>query len=85
MPKLSFPLLSSAKRDSLGKDLDMFLKRFNKRALHCCDPMDKEVLVNVCLHGMMEKYIIFLGNLSFTSFSRLIEAARRTTESVAGP
>lgn len=40
------------------------------------------MLVNVCSHGMKEECRIFLENLSFSSFCKLMEAARRTSESV---
>lgn len=36
------------------EDLDVYVKRFHKMALHCCDSMVEEVLIDVCLHGMME-------------------------------
>lgn len=39
------------------------------------DPVDEEVLVNVRLHGMNDEYRIFLENLTFSSFSKLMEAA----------
>lgn len=35
-----------------------------------------------CLHDMFDEYRVFLENLSFLSFSRLMEAERRTNESV---
>lgn len=40
--------------------------------MYCCDWVDEEVLVIVRLYGMLVDYDIFLENLSFTSFSRLI-------------
>lgn len=44
-------------------------------------PVDEEVLVNVCLHDMLKEYRIFLENLSFPTFSSLMEASRRTNVS----
>lgn len=41
-----------------------------------------EVLVNVCLHSIMEEYKIFFENLSFPSFSRLMEVALCTNKLV---
>lgn len=49
----------------------MYLRRFHEKALDCCDPVDKVVLVNFCLHNMMEEYRIFLENLSFRSLLNL--------------
>lgn len=40
------------------------------------------MLVNVRLHDMMKKYSIFLENLCFPPFSKLMEAARCTNESI---
>lgn len=65
-----------------GKDLDLYVKRFHDKALDYVDPVDEEILVNVCLHGMNDKYRVFLKNLTFSSFSKLIEIARKTNESV---
>lgn len=47
-----------------------------------CDQVIEDVLVDICLHGMIEEYHLHLENLSFASFSRLMEAARRKNESV---
>lgn len=38
-----------------------------------CDPVNEEILVDVCIHGMTEEYKVFLKNLSFPSFSKLME------------
>lgn len=40
------------------------------------------MFINVCLHGMLEEYRIFMEKLSFASFSKLMEAAHRTNEPV---
>lgn len=40
------------------------------------------MLVDVCFHGMVKKYRVFLENLSFSSFPNLMEPRRRTNESV---
>lgn len=50
--------------------------------MDCCNPVDEEVFVNICLQGMLEECCIFLENLSFQSFSRLMEAVKRTNETV---
>lgn len=46
------------------------------------DPVDEDVLVNVCLHGMSDEYRVFLENLMFSSFSKSMEASRHTNESI---
>lgn len=38
-------------------------------------------MVSVCLHGMSDEYQVFLENLTLSSFSKLMEASRRTNES----
>lgn len=40
------------------------------------------MLVSLCLHVMTEVYRVFLENLSFSSFAKLMEVARRTNESM---
>lgn len=67
-------------RQYLGEDLNLYVKKFHDKALDCVDPVDEEVLVNVGLHGMKNEYRVFLENLMFSSFSKLMEAARRTNE-----
>lgn len=61
------------------------MKRFRERALDCSDAVDKETLVDVCLQDMANEYQVYLQNLTFPSFSKLVEAARRTNESVRNP
>lgn len=54
----------------------LYIKRFHEKALNCVDTVDEEVLVNVYLHGMNDEYRAFIENLMFSSFSKLMEAAR---------
>lgn len=61
------------------------MRRFHEKALDCCDLVDEQVLVKICLHDMAEEYIIFLENLSFPSFSKLIKEACRIKEAVNKP
>lgn len=44
------------------------------------DAVSEETMVDVCLRGMANGYCVFLENLTFPSFSKLSEAARRTNE-----
>lgn len=50
--------------EASGKDLDTYVKRFHDKAVDYCNPLEEEVLVNVCLHRMQKEYCIFLENLS---------------------
>lgn len=61
-----------------GEDLDIFVRRFHEEALDYCDVVDGETLANICMHGMSNGYRINLENLTFPSFSKLIEAARES-------
>lgn len=65
-----------------GEDLDRYVRRFYEKVLDSYDPVDEEVLVNACLHGMFYEYLIVLENLALPSFSRPMEGARRRKESV---
>lgn len=69
VPNPSSPSLSSSKHDNIQGGIWML--------------MWQQVLVDVCLHHMLEELCIFLENLSVPYFSRLMEAARRTNESVS--
>lgn len=64
------------------EDLYACLKRFHTRALDWCDPVVEDVLVDVCLHKTIKDYQSYLERLSFSSFSQLMEASRRTSETV---
>lgn len=44
--------------------------------------VDEETMVDVCLQWHDHEYRVFLENLMFPSFSKLMEAARRINESV---
>lgn len=62
------------------EELDAYVKRFHERAFNYFHLVEERMLVDVCLLGMMEEYRIFLENLSFYSFSKLMELARHTNE-----
>lgn len=34
--------------------------RLHKKALDCCGSMHEEVLVKVCLHGIVDEYCVYL-------------------------
>lgn len=58
-----------------GEGLDVYIKHFHEKALDYYDTVLKDVLVDVCFHGMIEDYQVYIANLSFL-FSRLMEAAK---------
>lgn len=58
------------------------MSRDHERALDYCNAVNKEAMVNVCLHGMANEYRVYLKNLTFLYFSKLMEAARRMKETV---
>lgn len=51
----------------------MYVKIFLVEVLDCCGSVAKDMLVDVCIHGIVEDYIIYIENLSFSSFFRLRE------------
>lgn len=57
--KQSLLLLVSVERLIPRKDQDAYLRRSHENAWNCCYPMTEEVLVDVCLHDMMEEYRVF--------------------------
>ena len=45
----------------------------------CYDPVEEERLVDICIAGMLYEYQPYLENLNISSFTRLVEASRRTS------
>lgn len=37
------------------ENLDLYVSKFQEKAIGCCDPIDEEVLMNVRLHAMLEE------------------------------
>lgn len=62
-----------------GEDLDAYFKHFHERALDYYDLVAEDMLVDVCLHGMIEGYHVHLEMFSFSYVSRLKEAKERLT------
>ena len=54
-------------------------------SLLCYDPVEEERLVDVCIIGMLYEYRPYLKNLQISSFTRLVEVARRTSVSIRKP
>lgn len=73
MPKHSFLWSIWVQLENIQEKMWIYIcQQISWEATDYCDPVDEEVLVNVCLYGMLEEYHIFLGNLPFPSFSRLM-------------
>ena len=51
----------------------------------CYDPVEEERLVDVCITGMLCEYQPYLENLQISSFTRLVEATRRTSMFIRKP
>ena len=67
------------------KELLEYIRRFRDLSLLCYDPVGEERLVDVCIAGMLYQYRPYLENLQISSFTRLVEAARRTSMSMRKP
>lgn len=74
-------------RQHSNEDLGICMRTFHKNAhtLDCCDPVSKEILVSVCLHGMVEEYRVFLEILSFSSFAKLMKSLVTPTSWYVNP
>lgn len=59
--------------EHLGKGSDACVKSFHEKVLDCYDAVAENMLVDVCLHEVVEDYLTYLENVSFSSFSRLVE------------
>lgn len=69
MLKLSWPLLSSTERDDVQSKIWMLMLGGSmKGALECCNLVTVNVLVDVCLHGMLGEYKIFFEKFFFVFF-----------------
>nr|POE82380.1 hypothetical protein CFP56_68724 [Quercus suber] len=62
-----------------------YSRRFRDLSLLCYDLVEKERLVDVYITGMLYEYRFYLENLQISSFTRLVEAARRKSMSVRKP
>ncbi|OMO98613.1 reverse transcriptase [Corchorus capsularis] len=65
-----------------GEDLMDYIQRFRERVLDIHEQHDEKELVKVCLQGMFDEYRVHLENLSLHTFAVLVEAARRTNNTV---
>ena len=64
------------------EDLMEYIQRFRERVLGIHEAYDERELVKVCIQGMFDEYRVHLENLSLSTFATLVEAARRTNNTV---
>ena len=69
-------------KQRVSEGLLEYIRRFRDFSLLFYDPVEEERLVDVCIVGMLYEYQPYLENLQISSFTRLVEAARRTSMSV---
>ena len=69
----------------MSKGLLEYTHRFRDLSLLYYDPVKEERLVDVCITSMLYEYRPYLENLQISSFTRLVEAARRTNMFVRKP
>ena len=67
------------------KELLEYIHRFRDLSLLCYDPVGEERLVHVYIAGMLYQYQPYLEHLQISSFTRLVEATRRTSLSMRKP
>lgn len=72
-------------RQRISEGLLDYIYRFRDLSLICYDPVKEERLVDICIAGMLYEYRPYLENLQTSSFTRLVEASRRTSMSVRKP
>ena len=69
-------------KQRVSEGLLEYIHRFRDFSLLCYDLVEEERLVSVCIMGMLYEYWSYLENLQISTFTRLVEAARRTSMSV---
>ena len=72
-------------RQRIYKGLLDYIRRFRNLSLVCYDLVEEERLVDICIVGMLYEYRPYLENLQIPSFTRLMEASKRTSMSVTKP
>ena len=68
-------------KQRVSEGLLLYLRRFRDLSLLCCDPVEEERLVDDCIVGMLYEYRSYFY-LQISTFTRLIEAERRTSASI---
>ena len=72
-------------KQRVSEGLLEYICRFRDLSLLCYDPVEEERLVDVCIADMLYEYRPYLENLQISSFTRLVEPARRRSMSVRKP
>nr|POF05066.1 hypothetical protein CFP56_35627 [Quercus suber] len=72
-------------RQRISEGLLDYIHRFRDLSLIYYDLVEEERLVDICIVGMLNKYRPYLENMQILSFTRLVEASRRTSMSVRKP
>nr|POF05306.1 hypothetical protein CFP56_37614 [Quercus suber] len=66
-------------KQRVSEGLLEYIHRFRDLSVLCCDPAEEERLVDDCILGVLYEYQPYLENRQISSFTRLVEAARRTS------
>ena len=82
--KLTLSNLQNEKQ-RVSEGLLEYIRRFRDLSLLCYDPIEEERLVDVYITSMLYEYRPYLENLQISSFTKLVEAVRRTSMSVGKP
>nr|POE45832.1 hypothetical protein CFP56_75818 [Quercus suber] len=77
---LSFPREAEDLKGLLG-----YIHRFRDLSLICYDLVKEKRLVDICIASMLYEYHLYIENLQIPSFTRLVEASKRTSMSVRKP
>ena len=72
-------------RQRVFEELLDYIRRFRDLSLICYDLVEEERLVDICIVGMLYEYRPYLENLQIPSFTRLMEASKRTSMSMRKP
>ncbi|EXC28860.1 hypothetical protein L484_004990 [Morus notabilis] len=69
-------------RHKQGDHLVDYVRRFRDLVLDCYNGSSEEELVEICINNIILEYRMYLENVRIKQFSKLLEAARRTSSSV---
>ncbi|KAK9911759.1 hypothetical protein M0R45_035650 [Rubus argutus] len=72
----------NATRQRSGENLIEFVRRFRDLALDCYDEKGEGALVEICIGNMLPEYRVYLENANIDTFSRLMDAVKKTSMSV---
>ena len=66
-------------RQTISEGLLDYIRRFRDLSIIYYDLVEEERFVDICIVGMLYEYHSYLENLQIPSFTRLVEAFRRTS------